>query len=86
MDLRRWWVLLNCVWERECVRGNSTIWDDDEDGYEIQSIMNRSNNRGEAICLGAFKWGRNRVSKNRENTGFYKFCCEESDDASRNRK
>jgi hypothetical protein len=48
VDLRRWWVVLNWVFESECVRGNSIICDE---GCEMESVMRRSKNRGEAIWI-----------------------------------
>lgn len=37
VDLRRWWVLLNWVLEREWVRGKSTISENETERLEKQS-------------------------------------------------
>lgn len=41
VDLRRWWVLLNWVLEREWVRGKSTISENETERPEKQSTKQR---------------------------------------------
>lgn len=48
MDLRRWWVLLNWVLDRECVRGKSRISENETERLEKQSMI-QSKESEEAI-------------------------------------
>lgn len=48
MDLRRWWVLLNWVLDRECVRGISRISENETERLEKQSMI-QSKESEEAI-------------------------------------